>query len=146
MKRLTIPTILVLLSLVLAACGGAAPTAAPAAPAATSAPAVPAATEATAATSAPAATSALTTTAAAPATGGGAKTPITVAAGAVGQELQLTQAAADRYMKAHPDVTVKVLQTPDLATDRLGLYLQFFQAKSTEVDVYQIDVIWPGDR
>ena len=32
MKRLTIPTLLVLLSLVLAACGGAAPTAAPAAP------------------------------------------------------------------------------------------------------------------
>ena len=132
MKRLTIPTLLVLLSLVLAACGGAAPTAAPAAPAATSAPA------------APAATSPLTTTAAAPATGG-AKTTITVAAGAVGQELQLTQAAADRYMKAHPDVTVKVLQTPDLATDRIGLYLQFFQAKSSEVDVYQIDVIWPGD-
>jgi trehalose/maltose transport system substrate-binding protein len=29
--------------------------------------------------------------------------------------------------------------------DRLGLYLQFFEAQSSEVDVYQIDVIWPGD-
>jgi len=70
---------------------------------------------------------------------------ITVAAGAVGQELELTQAAAQRYMDAHPDVTVEVLTTPDLATDRLGLYLQFFEAQSPEVDVYQIDVIWPGD-
>jgi trehalose/maltose transport system substrate-binding protein len=70
---------------------------------------------------------------------------ITVAAGAVGQELELARAAADRYMAANPGVTVRILDTPDLADDRLGLYLQFFQAQSTQVDVYQIDVIWPGD-
>jgi trehalose/maltose transport system substrate-binding protein len=70
---------------------------------------------------------------------------ITVAAGAVGQELELTQAAAQRFMELNPGVTVRVLDTPDLADDRLGLYLQFFQAQSPEVDVFQIDVIWPGD-
>ena len=70
---------------------------------------------------------------------------ITVAAGAVGQELELVQAAAQRYMDANPGVTINVLDTPDLADDRLGLYLQFFEAQSSEVDVYQIDVIWPGD-
>lgn len=70
---------------------------------------------------------------------------ITVAAGAVGQELELVRAAAQRYMDANPGVTVNVLDTPDLADDRLGLYLQFFQAQSSQVDVYQIDVIWPGD-
>ena len=70
---------------------------------------------------------------------------ITIATGAVGQELELAQAAAQRYMDAHPDVTINVLDTPDMADDRLGLYLQFFQAQSSEVDVYQIDVIWPGD-
>ena len=74
-----------------------------------------------------------------------AQTTITVAAGAVGQELQLTLEAADRYMELNPGVTVNVLDTPDMADDRLGLYLQFFQAQSSEVDVYQIDVIWPGD-
>lgn len=74
-----------------------------------------------------------------------AETVITVAAGAVGIELELAKEAAEKYMEMHPDVTVEILETPDLATDRLGLYLQFFEAKSSEVDVYQIDTIWPGD-
>ncbi|MFB5606094.1 MAG: hypothetical protein ACE5R7_07380, partial [Nitrosarchaeum sp.] len=74
-----------------------------------------------------------------------AETVITLAAGAVGQELELAKDAAAKYMEMHPDVTVKVLETPDLSTDRLGLYLQFFEAESPEVDVYMIDVIWPGD-
>jgi trehalose/maltose transport system substrate-binding protein len=73
------------------------------------------------------------------------KVVITVAGGAVGQELELTKKAAEMYMQEHPNVEVKVLDTPDLAQDRLGLYLQFLEAKSSEVDVYQIDVIWPGD-
>ncbi len=74
-----------------------------------------------------------------------AQTTITVAAGDVGQELQLTKDAAQRYMDAHPDVTVNVLETPDLSDNRLALYLQLFEAKSADVDVFQIDVIWPGD-
>ena len=74
-----------------------------------------------------------------------AETDITVAAGAVGIELELAKEAAAKYMEMHPDVNVEILETPDLATDRLGLYLQFFEAKSSEVDVYQIDTIWPGD-
>lgn len=74
-----------------------------------------------------------------------AQTTITVAAGAVGQELELTRAAADRYMALHPDVTVNVVETPDFVDNRLGYYLQQFEAQSADVDVFQIDVIWPGD-
>ncbi|WP_020610689.1 ABC transporter substrate-binding protein [Sediminispirochaeta bajacaliforniensis] len=70
---------------------------------------------------------------------------VTIAAGAVGQELELTKQAAAEYTKMHPDVLVKVLDTPDLSDDRLGLYLQFFESQSSEVDLYQVDVIWPGD-
>lgn len=70
---------------------------------------------------------------------------ITVAAGAVGQELELTKAAAERYMQQNPGVTVEVLETGDLADDRLSFYLQLFEAQSPDVDVMQIDVIWPGD-
>lgn len=73
------------------------------------------------------------------------KVEITVATGAVGEEYELSVAAAQRYMEKHPDVIIKVLDMPDLVQDRLGLYLQFFEAKSSEVDIYQIDVIWPGD-
>lgn len=70
---------------------------------------------------------------------------VTVAAGAVGIELQLTREAAARYMEQNPGVTVNVLETPDLADSRLGVYLQLFEAQSPSVDIYQIDVIWPGD-
>ena len=73
------------------------------------------------------------------------KIVITVAAGAVGQELELTRKAAEAYNAANEGVEVKVLDTPDMVDDRLGLYLQFFESRSPEVDVYQIDVIWPGD-
>jgi len=75
----------------------------------------------------------------------GEKISLTVAGGAVGQEKELTIKAAEMYMERNPNVTVEVLETPDLANDRLGLYLQFLEAESPEVDVYQIDVIWPGD-
>jgi trehalose/maltose transport system substrate-binding protein len=42
-------------------------------------------------------------------------------------------------------VTVNVLETPDLTDNRQALYLQMFEAQSSDVDVFQIDVIWPGD-
>lgn len=70
---------------------------------------------------------------------------INVLGSAVGQEQELTRASAQRYMAAHPNVTVKVLDLPDQVDDVLALYLQSFQAQSTEFDVLQIDVIWPGD-
>jgi trehalose/maltose transport system substrate-binding protein len=140
MKRFALIALLVVMSMLLAACP------APATPAPASEPA--AQQEEPAAQPEPAAeepTSAPTEPPAEPAATEGEKVTITVAAGAVGQELELTQAAAARYMEANPNVEVKVLTTPDLANDRLGLYLQFFEAQSSEVDVYQIDVIWPGD-
>jgi trehalose/maltose transport system substrate-binding protein len=149
MKRFTILSLLVVLALVMAACGAPATPAEPAAQP-TEAPAeapVEAPVEATEApaeapTEAPAEEPTAAPAEEEPAAG---EVTITVAAGAVGQELELTQAAAARYMEMHPEVTIEVLSTPDLANDRLGLYLQFFEAQSSEVDVYQIDVIWPGD-
>ncbi|MFW6263588.1 MAG: ABC transporter substrate-binding protein [Thermotogota bacterium] len=74
-----------------------------------------------------------------------AEKTITVAAGAVGIELELARQAAEEFEELFPGVKVNVLDTPDMVQDRLGLYLQFFEAKSDRVDVYQIDVIWPGD-
>jgi trehalose/maltose transport system substrate-binding protein len=118
-----VTSLMLVFALVLGACGGQ-ETAAPTQPPATGdTPAAPA-------TQPPAS---------------GDQVTITVAAGAVGQELELAQQAAQRYMDMHSNVTVRVLETPDMVQDRLGLYLQFFEAQSSEVDVYQVDVIWPGD-
>ncbi|MBZ4683455.1 MAG: transporter substrate-binding protein [Fusobacteriales bacterium] len=73
------------------------------------------------------------------------KVVITLASGAVGQELEINKKAAAMYMKEHPNVEIQLWDTPDSSSDRLGLYLQLLEAKSQKVDIYQIDVIWPGD-
>ena len=77
--------------------------------------------------------------------GEGEPVTLRLLSGAVGQELELTKAAAARYMAANPNITVEVFDTPDAVQDRLGVYLQYFETKASEADLYQIDVIWPGD-
>ncbi|MCA9918533.1 MAG: extracellular solute-binding protein, partial [Anaerolineales bacterium] len=65
--------------------------------------------------------------------------------GNVGQEKELTEAVANRFMEQNPGIRIEVVETPDFVEDRLGTYLQLFEAQSPEGDVFQIDVIWPGD-
>ncbi|HSH05998.1 MAG TPA: ABC transporter substrate-binding protein [Anaerolineae bacterium] len=45
----------------------------------------------------------------------------------------------------YPNVTVNFLDAGEVVEDRLSVYLQIFEAQSAELDVAQIDVIWPGD-
>lgn len=66
-------------------------------------------------------------------------------AGSVGNERVLTENAAERFMAENPGITVEVLDVPDSTDERLSTYLQLFEAQSPEGDVFQIDVIWPGD-
>ncbi len=80
-----------------------------------------------------------------PAESNNGKVTITIAHGSVGRELELTKKALDRYHKKHPGIKVKILETPDTVQERLGLYLQLLETKNSDVDIYQIDVIWPGD-
>ncbi|WP_420595343.1 ABC transporter substrate-binding protein [Deinococcus sp.] len=68
---------------------------------------------------------------------------LTLACGAVGQELELCKAGAARFEKATGN-TVKIFESPNLTNDRLGLYQQQLAAKSSDIDVYQLDVVWPG--
>ncbi|MEA1940059.1 MAG: ABC transporter substrate-binding protein [Candidatus Caldatribacteriota bacterium] len=70
---------------------------------------------------------------------------IKIISGAVGQEYEMAQEIASRYMKENPNVKIEVFDSPDAVQDRLAVYLQYLNAKSSEVDIYQIDVIWPGD-
>ena len=51
---------------------------------------------------------------------------------------------AAAYCNEQTGLNVEVVSGPESATDRLALYLQFFGAGSGDIDVMQIDVIWPG--
>lgn len=68
---------------------------------------------------------------------------VVISCGAVGQELALCQEGAQAWA-ASTGNTVEVVSTPNSATERLALYQQFLAARSPDIDVYQIDVIWPG--
>ncbi|MDB5896136.1 MAG: transporter substrate-binding protein [Rhodoferax sp.] len=68
---------------------------------------------------------------------------ITVSCGTVGQDFEFCKKATDEWSKKTGN-TVKHLTIPQSTSDILGLLRQMFAAKSTDVDVVTIDVVWPG--
>jgi len=68
---------------------------------------------------------------------------ISISCGAVGLELQLCKSGAEAWAKKTGN-TVKVVSTPNDTNERLALYQQLLSASSADIDVFQIDVIWPG--
>jgi trehalose/maltose transport system substrate-binding protein len=68
---------------------------------------------------------------------------IAVSCGAVGMELTLCKASAQAWASKTGN-EVRVVATPNSSTERLALYQQWLAAGAQDVDVYQIDVIWPG--
>ncbi len=76
--------------------------------------------------------------AAAPSTEGTAVTAMLWATARPGDE------SAVAYCEEQTGITIDVQSGPESATDRLALYLQFFGAGSGDIDLVQIDVIWPG--
>ena len=73
------------------------------------------------------------------------KIVVTMTGSSVGQEGQIIREGAELYMKDHPNVDIKIFEVPDSTTARLLLYLKKFIAQDSEIDLYQIDVIWPGE-
>lgn len=68
---------------------------------------------------------------------------LTISCGALGLELQLCQQAVDNWSKATGN-QVKVISTPNSTTERFSLYQQILASRSPDIDILQIDVIWPG--
>ena len=68
---------------------------------------------------------------------------VSISCGAVGQELQLCRDGAQAWAERTGN-TVRVVSTPNSASERLALYQQLLAGGSTAIDVYQIDVVWPG--
>ncbi|KQR28090.1 ABC transporter substrate-binding protein [Deinococcus sp. Leaf326] len=77
------------------------------------------------------------------AAGQGSAVTVTLACGTVGQELQLCKDGAARWAKKTGN-DVKIFESPNLTNDRLGLYQQQLAARSSDIDVYQLDIVWPG--
>jgi trehalose/maltose transport system substrate-binding protein len=68
---------------------------------------------------------------------------VTIACGAVGIEYRLCREGAEAWAAASGH-RVELVQTPGLTNDRLGLFQQMLAAGSGAIDVFQIDVVWPG--
>jgi trehalose/maltose transport system substrate-binding protein len=71
------------------------------------------------------------------------KVTISIACSSLGVELELCQQAANDWSKETGNA-VKLVATPPDANERLALYQQLLAAGSADIDVFQIDVVWPG--
>jgi trehalose/maltose transport system substrate-binding protein len=68
---------------------------------------------------------------------------VAIACAAVGIEYQLCREGAEAWA-AKSGHRVELIQTPSLANERLALFQQLLASGSADIDVFQIDVIWPG--
>ncbi len=68
---------------------------------------------------------------------------ISIACSALGKERELCQQGIDEWSKRSGH-TARIVSGPNSATERLALYQQLLAAKAPDVDVFQIDVVWPG--
>lgn len=68
---------------------------------------------------------------------------VTISCGTVGQDFDFCKKAGEEW-GAKSGNTVKHLTVPQSTSDILGLFRQMFAAKSTDLDVLNVDVVWPG--
>jgi trehalose/maltose transport system substrate-binding protein len=77
------------------------------------------------------------------ATSPAAAATVSIACSALGKEYELCKSGAEAWAQRTGN-DVKFVSTPNSETDRIALYLQMMASKSADIDVFQIDVIWPG--
>ncbi|SEP78306.1 carbohydrate ABC transporter substrate-binding protein, CUT1 family [Faunimonas pinastri] len=68
---------------------------------------------------------------------------VAISCSSLGIELQLCQTGADAWAKQTGN-QVKLVSTPPDANERLSLYQTLLAAHSKDIDVFQIDAVWPG--
>ncbi|HEV2148063.1 MAG TPA: ABC transporter substrate-binding protein [Longimicrobiaceae bacterium] len=73
---------------------------------------------------------------------GDGRTVLKVSGSAVGREGEVLRRQIARFERLHPEVDVEVQQTPDDATQRHQLYVQWLNARVGTPDVLQLDVVW----
>jgi trehalose/maltose transport system substrate-binding protein len=72
-----------------------------------------------------------------------AQVTVSISCSSLGIELELCQSGADTWAAATGN-NVELVSTPADANERLALYQQLLAAGSADIDIFQIDVIWPG--
>ena len=68
---------------------------------------------------------------------------ITISCGSVGQDFEFCKKHTEAWAKKTGN-TVKLFTIPNSTTDILALFRQMFAAKSSDLDVINVDVVWPG--
>lgn len=68
---------------------------------------------------------------------------VTISCGSVGQDFEFCKKHTSEWA-AKTGNQVKLFTAPTSTTDILALYRQMFAAKSSDIDVYMVDVVWPG--
>jgi trehalose/maltose transport system substrate-binding protein len=68
---------------------------------------------------------------------------ISISCSALGKEYEICKEGVDAWATGSGH-TVKIVSTPNSATERLALYQQLLAAGAGDIDVFQIDVVWPG--
>lgn len=68
---------------------------------------------------------------------------ITISCGSVGQDFEFCKKTTEDWAKKTGN-TVKLFTPPQSTTDILALFRQMFAAKSSDLDVINVDVVWPG--
>lgn len=66
-----------------------------------------------------------------------------VACGSVGIELKLCEDGVKAWSKK-TGYPASIVSMPSNASERLALFQQFLSAKESAIDIFQIDVVWPG--
>jgi len=70
------------------------------------------------------------------------RTVITFSGSALGAEGEVLARQVARFEVANPSIRVRVQHTPDDATQRHQLFVQWLNARAGEPDVLQLDVVW----
>ncbi len=68
---------------------------------------------------------------------------VTISCGSVGQDFEFCKKHTEEWARKTGH-QVKLFTIPNSTTDILALFRQMFAAKSTDLDVINVDVVWPG--
>jgi trehalose/maltose transport system substrate-binding protein len=68
---------------------------------------------------------------------------LSISCGALGVELRLCRQGVDAWSQQTGN-RVKVVSTPNSSSERFALYQQILASHSSDIDILQIDVVWPG--